>query len=460
MAALLIQAWRFYCLLPVLFWSLTLNGQLSAPLHMGFAEVDVTPNEPIFMAGYAARRKPSEGVDTRLMAQAMAFRSEIRTFVIVSLDNCEVSRAFMRPVLKGIHERLGLETGSVMVVSSHTHSGPILADTLDVMAIMPEKDQAVVEKYSLELQSKLIQVVSEACADLQPARLEKGIGTAHFAINRRVYRADGVQFGENPEGPRDWEVPVLRISDLEGNLRAIAFGYACHGTSISANGFYQISGEYMAYAREHIRSVYPQAIPIYLTGMGADQNPSPRGDIMEAKRHGLELAGAVVGVLQRPMQPVEGSMRWAYTEATLPLHKAPKRSQLEGDLQDTNVYVQRRAATFLKILDRGEKLPEAVVLPMSVMRIGESLSFLNMAGEVVVDYSLLFKRLYEQSGPWCVGYAYEVPCYIPNIRILKEGGYEADSSLIYYGIYGPFQWSIQETIVSEMAGLMERTQAP
>ena len=44
------------------------------------------------------------------------------------------------------------------------------------MAIIPEKDQAVVEKYSLELQSNLIQVVSEACADLQPARLEKGIG--------------------------------------------------------------------------------------------------------------------------------------------------------------------------------------------------------------------------------------------------------------------------------------------
>ena len=53
-----------------------------------------------------------------------------------------------------------------------------------------------------------------------------------------------------------------------------------------------------------------------------------------------------------------------------------------------------------------------------------------------------------------------MPSYIPNIRILKEGGYEADSSLIYYGIYGPFQWSIQETIVSEMAGLMERTQVP
>ena len=44
----------------------------------------------------------------------------------------------------------------------------------------------------------------------------------------------------------------------------------------------------------------------------------------------------------------------------------------EGDLQDANVYVQRRAATFLKMLDQVETLPEAVVLPMSVMRIGES----------------------------------------------------------------------------------------
>ncbi len=39
--------------------------------------------------------------------------------------------------------------------------------------------------------------------------------------------------------------------------------------------------------------------------------------------------------------------------------------------------------------------------------------------------------------PWVVGYAFDVPCYIPSMRVLKEGGYEADSSLIYYGIYGP-----------------------
>ena len=58
MAALLIQARRFHCLLPVLFLVLNAHRQLSAPLHMGFAEVDVTLKEPIFMAGYAARRKP------------------------------------------------------------------------------------------------------------------------------------------------------------------------------------------------------------------------------------------------------------------------------------------------------------------------------------------------------------------------------------------------------------------
>ena len=66
-------------------------------------------------------------------------------------------------------------------------------------------------------------------------------------------------------------------------------------------------------------------------------------------------------------------MRWAYTEATLPLHKAPNRSQLK-DLQDANVYVQRRAATFSKCSIGGKPARSCRVAHVG-MRIGESLSF-------------------------------------------------------------------------------------
>ncbi|MCX6614161.1 MAG: hypothetical protein NTW74_25385, partial [Acidobacteria bacterium] len=38
----------------------------------GAAKVDITPEGPIWMAGYAARTKPSEGVLTPLHAKALA----------------------------------------------------------------------------------------------------------------------------------------------------------------------------------------------------------------------------------------------------------------------------------------------------------------------------------------------------------------------------------------------------
>src|SRR2546422_6343146 len=77
-----------------------------------------------------------------------------------------------------------------------------------------------------------------------------------------------------------------------------------------------------------------------------------------------------------------------------------------------------------------------------------------MGGEDVVDYARRFKRIFAADHPWLIGYAYEVPCYIPSVRILKEGGYEAESSLIYYGIYGPFRAHIEGILIRKMTELV------
>jgi len=427
-------------------------------LEAGLAVRDITPGQSIFLAGYAARRKPSESVDSPLAAQALALRSAGgEPFVFVALDNCEVSRAFMEPVNVRLERDHGLTRGSVMVVSSHTHSAPVLENTLEVMAIMPEKDREVVRQYSARLRDTLVEVAVAAVKDLQPARLEHGVGHTTFGANRRTYRPEGMSFGENPEGPVDWDVPVLRVTGTNGVLRGIVFGYACHGTSIQGEGFYAVNGDYMAYARQHLEALYPGVTAIYLTGMGADLNPSPRGSILDAKRHGVELAGAVISVLNRPLRRVGGEVRHAYRELELAFEPQPDRAALEADAQNDDQFIRRRAELFLKKLDAGQPLPTGVSLPMSVVRIGDDLTFLSMGGEVVVDYSRTFKRLHAAAHPWTIGYAYEVPCYIPNIRILKEGGYEAQSSLIYYGYYGPFKTEIEPKIFEAMGELVAGT---
>jgi hypothetical protein len=170
----------------------------------------------------------------------------------------------------------------------------------------------------------------------------------------------------------------------------------------------------------------------------------------------VELAGAVIGVLNRPMRPVSGALKLAYAEVDLPLEGPPGREKMEKDAKSDDVYLRNRANAYLKSLSEGKSVPDAVKLPLSAVRIGDDLTFVAMGGEVVVDYAMRFKRLFAMDNPWLIGYAYEVPCYIPSVRILKEGGYEAESSLIYYGIYGPFRANIEGILIRKMTELVGR----
>ncbi len=430
---------------------------------IGVAVRDISPELPIRLAGYAGRKRPADKLDHPLLVQALALKNPSgERFVFVALDTCEVSGAFMQPVLRELDEKLQLGRGAVAVVSSHTHSAPVLEATLTDMVPPTPEERERIGQYSRSLRARLVEVVGAALADCQPALLEQGMGHAGFAMNRRVYQGDKVVFGDNPDGPVDLDVPVLRVKGTNGTVRAVLFGYACHGTSIrSGEDWYVVSGDYMAYARQQIEAAQPGAAAMYLTGMGADCDPAPRGSLLHAKRHGLELAGAVIGVLDRPMRPVRGAFKLAYDEVALPLATAPTREQLEKDARSEDINVKMRAEAYLKRLNASQPLPESVKLPLAVLRLGDDLTFVLMGGEVVVDYARRIKRLLADDHPWPIGYAYEVPCYIPSTRIIKEGGYEAESSLIYYGFYGPLRTGTETLVLNRLetlaAGLRPRS---
>jgi hypothetical protein len=411
---------------------------------------------PIRLAGYAARKHEADKVDQPLLVQALALTNlSGERFVFVALDNCEVSHAFMQPVLQRLTDQFQLARGEVAVVSSHTHSAPVLEETLPGMGQPAAAELEHIQKYTRSLQGKLVEVVGAALADCRPATLEYGMGRATFAMNRRIYQNDKVEFGDNPDGPVDWDVPVLRVKGTNGAVRAVLFGYACHGTSIrNGDDWYVVSGDYMASARQQLEAHEPGAVAMYLTGMGADADPAPRGRLLDASRHGLELAGAVIGVLDRPMRQVRGPFKLAYDEVDLPLAPSPSREQLERDAQSQDAAVKQRAQTYLQWLTAGESLPKSIKLPLSLVRLGNDLTFVLMSGEVVVDYSRRIKRVLAEEHPWPVGYAYEVPCYIPSARLIKEGGYEVDSSLTYYGFYGPFRSTIDTVVFRRLESML------
>lgn len=427
-------------------------------LQAGFGFRDITPPLPIHLAGYAARKRPADRVDGTLAAQAVVFCNPGgEKVVLITVDNCEGSRAFLAAPIDEIVKRHGFQAGQVMTTFTHTHSAPLLPQTLETMNLLAPADNLRIQEYGSFLQKQIVAAVDMAMADLRPAILEHGQGTAGFAMNRRVFREDRVDFGENLDGPVDHDVPVLCIRGTNGTVRAILFGYACHGTTLGGDDFYTVSGDFSAYARQNVESLYPGAMAMYLPGMSSDINPSPRSSLLDAKRHGLELAGSVVGVLKRSMRSVPGHFHYAFSEIELPLATPPSREQLLKDAQSKDDYIRRRAEQYLDRFNREQPLPKAIKLPVAVLRFGSDLTFLAMGGEPVVDYSIQLRRLFGEIHPWRIGYAFDIPCYIPSARILKEGGYEADSSLIYYGYYGPIKGQAEAMIIQHFTKLIQQT---
>ena len=443
---------------PVLFAPLWIVLALPAagapPMKAGMARIDITPEGPIWMSGYAARNKPSEGVLMPLWAKALALEDgRGRRAVIVTTDLIGLPMELTDVVAARAMEKYKLEREGLVFNSSHTHTGPVVRGNLSVMESQQAPHREALAAYRQRLQQNLLDLIGAALGDLAPAELAFDYGEARFGVNRRQFTPKGVVIGVNPDGPTDPRVPVLRVTSPAGKVRAILFGYACHNTTLTAE-FYHLSGDYAGYAQAELEKEFPGAAALFVQLCGGDQNPNPRSQLEYAERHGRTLAAEVARVARTKMQPAGGRLRAAYQLAALPF--APHtREQFEQEQRDANVFRQRRAALMLKLYDERRE-PRLLRYPVQAVRVDPGFTLLALGGEVVVDYALWAYKTWPQERLIVAGYSNDVPCYIPSARVLREGGYEAVDSMIYYGQPGPFTEEVEARIQDAVRQVMKR----
>ncbi|MFZ2643593.1 MAG: neutral/alkaline non-lysosomal ceramidase N-terminal domain-containing protein [Verrucomicrobiia bacterium] len=417
----------------------------------GVAKVKITPEEPIWMAGYASRDKPSEGVRLDLFAKALAMQDEAgKPSVLVTLDLESIDREVADAIAGRCLKQYGVTRDRLLLNLSHTHSGPVVGlSWIPVYKMTPDQG-GVVRRYTDGVISKIVGAVGASIQNLAPAKLEFKQGLAGIAVNRRRVS------NRSLPGPVDHDVPVLKVSDPAGALRAVVVGYACHATCLSD---FQINGDWPGFAQAEIEKAHPGAIALFVQGCGADSNPLPRRTVELAVKHGEVLAAAVEEVLGRPMTPLAGPLKTAFEYVDVAFQTPPTRQELEARLKEKNVYRQSHARQMLDILDREGKLPASYPYPLQVWQFGPKLKLIALAGEVVVDYSLRLKAEHGWDTTWVAGYCNDILAYIPSLRVLKEGGYEGGDAMIYFGHPAPFTEAVEETIVGKTAELVKRTAA-
>lgn len=432
----------------------------------GAAAVDVTPPGPVWLAGYSARKTPSEGVTLPIKVKALALRDPAgATAVLLTADVVGFDRGFAARVFERIGQAHGLPRGSVALFASHTHTAPLVRDAGPMLAergMNPDLAKPN-DDFRRDAEEKLVGAAASALRSLRPVELAYGEGEARFAMNRREKRAAGYTIGLNPEGPVDRAVPVLRAVDAEGKLVAVLFGYACHNTTLTAH-IMTISGDYAGFAQAKLEADHPGAVALFAMGCGADANPNPRGTVELGRLHGDELAKSVEDVLGRPdrLRPIEGGLRTAFAEPGLPLAGPTDRASYVARLDETpaNPTHRAHARRMIAEIDAGRPIQTKYPYPIHVFAVGDSLTLVTLAGEVVVDYSLRLKR--EAAAPgrslWIAAYADDVFSYVPSARVLAEGGYEGGDAIFgsYANLPGPFAPEVESTIVGTVRDLIAK----
>lgn len=424
------------------------NAAQPSSWKVGLASTVITPKEAVWLCGYSNRTRPAEGKVHDLYAKVFALEDSTGTrLVLVTLDLGSVSEAITESVHRKIHPTYKLPRASLILNVSHTHCAPEVAAERLVFHDLPANEEAKLVRYIAWLEDQIAVAVNTALADLRPARLSLGTGSAGFASNRRLPTPGGFINSQNREGPVDHEVPVLRVTGLDGQLRGILFGYACHNTTLA---FQLYCGDYAGFAQQFLEEANPGVKALFVMGCGGDQNPYPRhgaSGLDHARQHGKSLADAAQKALKGSQKEVTGNLRIGYEVVTLGLEPLPPRPRLEAEAKGSPGLAQRKARYLLNRLEREGRIDLIQTCPLHAAKLGDDLLFVAVSGETVLDYARICKR--EFAGPyvWVAGYNDDVFAYLPSLRVLREGGYEGREGIIHQLTPTPFLATVEERVM-------------
>lgn len=268
------------CSLCVLVFAMLTTGagfasEPTAPLRAACVKVDITPDSPKWLHGYG--RRQSNGVHDRIYHRIVALDDGKTQFFLVSTDVCTISSFFFDTFCKELQAETGIQPEQIWWSATHTHSAPhigpqLLADLF--FGTLGDRNPAEHDVAHWEwVKDVLIDGIKTARLELEPARLGIGTGESHANINRRGTNQEGKSvLGEDPNGPVDRQIGLLRLERPDGSLIALVANYAIHGTVLGGTNRL-ISGDVTGIVAEYVES--KTGVPMLFIN-GAEGNIAPR----------------------------------------------------------------------------------------------------------------------------------------------------------------------------------------
>jgi neutral ceramidase len=415
----------------------------------------ITPHIPVFLAGFGTRDRKREGVLDDIFVK-VALLESMGKLVVITLDALGGDRSFVTGIKGALKEGFGLKEEQVLINFSHTHCSVFLTGEEREgrrggyslgQEQWPERDEDIDYtediRYYRFIRDTIVGLVQYCSENLAEGTLLLSKGISKAGVSRRLMTDEGLMFKPNFQAETDHDLFVLRLLDLQGNLKGLLFSYGCHPTCIGPN---KISAEFVGQACTELDMSFPDSTAFFLQGCGADIKPlkTVMADrfksctVEEMREAGLELAEDVKrAISESEAQQLTGSLQSAEERIRLFTEPWGLNEMIAIAEDETKTDYRRRAARRTLNAIKEGRVRQILPYTITVWGLGDEFRIVALEGEVPSEYALQIKKLFSSMSIMVLGYSNGVPTYIPTRQILKEGGYEAEA-FVLHGYRGPF----------------------
>lgn len=389
-------------------------------IRLGACVRDITPSQGVPLAGFAHRKNVSANIHSRLHLRAFVFedvRSKKRA-AVVSADIIGWDAGLARRIESLCQAQF--KTDCVILSATHTHSGPC------VLPLLGTLQTAVDPQYLNFLAEQTVSAVGEAYQGLETVEICRcRIETSGLVISRRLMTDQGMVSRPNQAGQSDQELIVWKFQRADGEVAAVWIHYACHPTILSGN---DISSEYMGHVVEEIEKECGSAICAFFQGCAGDVRP-----------HFVDGSGFFRNTSMADMENFARSMTGFVKMAISSEGELVERYDVAGSSRD--LILHARGASL-------DAAPMDIPIRVTSLKLAQNVGLIAYPGEPSIAYQKWIKSMTGLS-ILPLGYSNGFPGYLPTAIQIREGGYESVLSCPLFGLPGPFDESVEESLLRE-----------
>jgi len=415
----------------------------SSRFKVAAAHCDITPTQPLPLAGFGTRTGVWSSIHSRLEANAVMLDDGAQRVFLVSADLLYIGAALRNRILDLLGGRIGEE--ELLLAASHSHYAPATSELLPQLGSVNHDYREYIARQIATLVDQLL------TSPATPATLRHARAQADHSVNRRRVpfsdhfrpaAARSAQMAPNFRAPRDETVHVLRFDDAHDRPLALVWNYACHPVFFPNRD--QVSAEFPGVVRNSLRDDYGRGLPVvYLQGFAG--NVRPRA-ILPA--HGVR--GWLRNLTNRHYWKhftLEEWTTWATSLAavtTAAAENARRAAPIAVALQRS-----RHSETCAWMLAAGAV---AGGRPFSIqhVRFAEAVHLIAVSAEPMVEYIDVLRQIFPNGAIIAVGCIDEVVGYLPTRAMLSEGGYEVEDFRRAFDIDARFETAVEARFVERL----------